>query len=155
MCCGFVIKVARVTIKIVPRPQPWTPELSNSFYTCPIKQSECKLDTLHTFTEFSKLSHTFSAFCTLYQLFARFLNLYGTLSINFIYFWYLLKFSHIFAHFLNFCPILSIFDTLLIFWCAFKYFLRSEKNPIPKFSLKSSSIYIYEWLFSINKYLFN
>ncbi len=35
------------------------------------------------------------------------------------------------------------------------YFLRSEKNIISKFGLKSSPIDIYEWLFSINRYIFN
>jgi len=35
----------------------------------------------------------------------------------------------------------------------FSYFLRSEKNPISKFSLKSSLIDICEWLFWIHRYL--
>jgi len=30
-----------------------------------------------------------------------------------------------------------------------------KKNPTPKFGLKSSSKDIYEWLFSIHRYIFN
>jgi len=35
------------------------------------------------------------------------------------------------------------------------YFLRSKKNPMPKFGLKSSLIDIYEGLFLIHRYIFN
>ncbi len=36
-----------------------------------------------------------------------------------------------------------------------KYFLHSEKNPMSKFSLRSSLIDLYEQLFLIHRYIFN